>query len=239
MHEQLTWFSFVPGLKEVPNFIITYALAGFGLVICALLVTRTLKKRDYPEVPDGGFTLSSLFDMVYEALYNFTASVIPEEPEKYMSLIGTLFILIFVCNLWGVVPGMVPPTDNLNTNVAMAITVFVVFNYYGFKAHGIKYLEHLMGPRQVWIFIVIPVIMVLVELISMLVRPVSLSLRLFANMMGDHTALTIFSHLLPLVVPIFFMILGIFVSFIQALVFSILSAIYIALAVAHEQEEEH
>ncbi len=234
MHEQLTWFSFIPGLKEVPTFIITYALAGIGLVTCALLVTRTLKKRDYPEVPDEGFTLFSLFDMIYEALYSFTASVIPDEPERYLSLIGTLFILVFISNLWGVIPGMVPPTDSLNTNAAMAITVFIAYNYFGFKAHGIKYVKHFMGP--IWL---LAPIMLIVEIISNLVRPVSLSLRLFANMLGDHTALTIFSHLLPLIVPIFFMILGIFVSFIQALVFSILSAIYIALAVAHEHEEEH
>ncbi len=234
MHEQLTWFSFIPVIKEIPNFIITYALAGILLIICALLVTRTLKRRNYPDVPDGEFTLSSLFDMIYEALYNFTASVIPEEPEKYLPLIGTLFVLIFISNLWGVVPGMVPPTDNLNTNVAMAVIVFIAFNYYGFKTHGKAYIKHFMGP--VW---VIAPIMLVVELISTLVRPVSLSLRLFANMLGDHTALSIFSHLIPLVVPIFFMILGIFVSFIQALVFSILSAIYIALAVAHEHEEEH
>jgi F-type H+-transporting ATPase subunit a len=234
MHEQLTWFSFVPGLKEVPGFIITYALAGIGLVICALLVTRTLKKRDYAEVPDGDFTLSSLFDMIYEALYSFTASVIPDEPEKYLSLIGTLFVFIFVSNLWGVIPGMAPPTDNLNTNVAMALTVFVLFNYYGFKTHGKAYLKHFIGP--VW---VIAPIMIIVELISVMVRPVSLSLRLFGNMLGDHTVLGIFSHLLPVVVPIIFMVLAIFVAFIQALIFSILSAIYIALAVAHEHEEEH
>ncbi len=234
MHEQLTWFSFIPGLKDVPSYMITYPLTGALLILLTLLVFRTLKRRNYPEVPDEGFTLFSLFDMIYEALYNFTASVIPDEPEKYLPLIGTLFILIFMSNLWGVIPGMMPPTDTLNTNAAMAVTVFVAYNYYGFKAHGIKYIKHFMGP--IWW---LAPIMLVVELISNFVRPVSLSLRLFANMLGDHTALGIFSHLLPVIVPIFFMILGIFVSFIQALVFSILSAIYIALAVAHEEEEKH
>lgn len=234
MHEQLTWFSFIPGLKEIPNYMITYPLTGLILILLTFFVSRNLKHTDYPEVPDEKLSLSSLFDMIYEALFNFTASVIPDEPERFVSLIGTLFILIFVANLWGVVPGMVPPTDTLNTNAAMAITVFIAYNYYGFKAHGIKYIKHFMGP--IWW---LAPIMLIVELISNLVRPVSLSLRLFANMLGDHTALGIFSHLLPVIVPIFFMILGIFVSFIQALVFSILSAIYIALAVAHEEGEEH
>jgi len=231
MHEQLTWFSFIPGLKDVPIYMITYPLAGILLIVCSFIVYRTLKRRNYPEVPDEKFTLFSLFDTIYEALYNFVASVIPEEPERFLPLIGTLFILIFVSNLWGIIPGMVPPTETLNTNAAMAITVFIAYNYYGFKAHGIKYIKHFMGP--IWW---LAPIMLVVELISNLVRPVSLSLRLFANMLGDHTALGIFSHLLPAIVPIFFMILGIFVSFIQALVFSILSAIYIALAVAHEEE---
>ncbi len=232
MHEQLTWFSLIPGLKDIPSYLITYPLAGVTLIVCTLLVYRTLKRRNYPEVPDEGFTLFSLFDAIYEALYNFTASVIPDEPEKYLPLIGTLFILIFVSNLWGVIPGMAPPTDTLNTNVAMAVTVFIAYNYYGFKSHGIKYLKHFMGP--IWW---LAPIMLIVELISNLVRPVSLSLRLFGNMLGDHTVLGIFSHLLPVIVPIFFMVLGIFVSFIQALIFSILSAIYIALAVAHEEGE--
>ncbi len=232
MHEQLTWFSFIPGLRDVPSYMITYPLTGMVLIVCALLVSRTLRRRNYPEVPDEGLTLSSLFDSIYEALYNFTASVIPDEPERYLPLIGTLFILIFFSNLWGVIPGMAPPTDKLDTNVAMALTVFMAYNYYGFRSHGIKYLKHFMGP--IWW---LAPIMVVVELISNAVRPVSLSLRLFGNMLGDHTVLGIFSHLLPIIVPIFFMALGIFVSFIQALIFSILSAIYIALAVAHEEEE--
>ena len=232
MHEQLTWFSLIPGLKDVPNYMIIYPLTGVILVVCTLLVYRTLKRTDYPEVPEERFTLSSLFDVIYEALYNFTASVIPEGPERFLPLIGTLFIFIFFSNLWGVIPGMAPPTDKLDTNVAMAGIVFVAYNYYGFKAHGIKYVKHFMGP--IWW---LAPIMLVVEVMSNLVRPFSLSLRLFGNMLGDHTVLGIFSHLLPVLVPIFFMILGIFVSFIQALIFSILSAVYIALAVAHEEED--
>ncbi len=231
MHEQLTWFSIIPELNKVHDYIITYFISGIILILFSLFTYRLLKKRNYPEVPDGGFTLLSIFDMIYEALYNFTASVIPEEPERYLPLIGTLFVFIFISNLFGVIPGMVPPTDNLHTNFAMAVIVFIAYNYFGFRAHGIKYLKHFMGP--VW---VLAPIMIVVELISNLVRPLSLSLRLFANMLGDHTALHIFSHLVPVGVPIIFMMLGIFVSFIQALVFSILSAIYIALAVAHEEE---
>ncbi|MCL4557158.1 MAG: F0F1 ATP synthase subunit A [Deltaproteobacteria bacterium] len=211
---------------------ITYPLTGVILVVCTLLVYRTLKRMDYPEVPEERFTLSSLFDVIYEALYNFTASVIPEGPERFLSLIGTLFIFIFFSNLWGVIPGMAPPTDKLDTNVAMAGIVFVAYNYYGFKAHGIKYIKHFMGP--IWW---LAPIMLVVEVMSNMVRPFSLSLRLFGNMLGDHTVLGIFSHLLPVLVPIFFMVLGIFVSFIQALIFSILSAVYIALAVAHEEED--
>ncbi len=231
MNEQLTWFSFIPGINDIPNYIITYFLTGVILVISVSLVYRMLKKRNYPELPDGRFTLMSLFDTSYEALSDFTASVIQEEPEKYLPLVGTLFILIFVSNLWGVIPGMTPPTDNLNTNVAMALIVFITYNYYGIKTHGKKYIKHFLGP--VW---VLAPIMFIVELLSHIFRPLSLSLRLFANMLGDHTSMGIFSHLVPLIVPIFFIMLSIFVAFIQALVFSVLCAIYIALAVAHEEE---
>ncbi len=237
MPEQLTWFSLIPGLKDVPSYMLLFALSGLILIVCAFLVYRTLKRRDYPEVPDEGLTLFSLFDAVYDALYNFVAGVIPDEPERYLPLVGTLFVLIFISNLWGVVPGMAPATDTLNTNAAMAIIVFIAFNYYGFRALGVKYLTHFMGPREVWISIVIPLLMVAVEFISILVRPFSLSVRLFGNMLGDHTVLGIFSHLVPVIVPVFFMILGIFVSFIQALIFSVLSAAYISLSIAHEEEE--
>jgi len=131
----------------------------------------------------------------------------------------------------GLIPGFLPPTDNINTNLAIALTVFVYYHIMGIKAHGVKnYLKHFMGPI-LWL----GPLMIVIELIGHCVRPISLSLRLFGNITGDHLVLGIFSGLVPILVPVVFMALGLFVSFIQAFVFSLLSMIYINLATAHEE----
>ena len=142
---------------------------------------------------------------------------------------GALFIYILFSNLLGLIPGFLPPTDNLNTNVACALTVFIFYNYQGFKAHGFAYLKHFMGP--IWW---LAPIMVVIEVISHLVRPASLSVRLFGNISGDHLVLGIFSSLVPIGVPVIFLFLGLFVSVIQAFVFTLLSMVYISLATAHD-----
>ncbi len=129
----------------------------------------------------------------------------------------------------GLIPGFLPPTDNLNTNVACSLTVFLFYNYHGFKAHGFGYIKHFMGP-VIWL----APLMFVIEVISHLVRPASLSVRLFGNIAGDHLVLNIFSHFVPLGVPVVFMFLGLFVSFIQAFVFTLLSMVYISLATTKE-----
>jgi F-type H+-transporting ATPase subunit a len=121
------------------------------------------------------------------------------------------------------------PTSNINANFAVAAIVFFAYNYYGIKEHGPSYIKQFMGPVA-WL----APFMILVEIISHLVRPVSLSLRLFGNINGDHLALAVFSDLVPMFVPMIFMGLGMFVAFLQAFIFTILSAIYIQMAISHD-----
>ena len=109
---------------------------------------------------------------------------------------------------------------------------FLAFNYYGFKVQGIGYLKHFAGPI-LWL----APLMFALELVGTLVRPVSLGLRLFGNLFGDHLVLEIFTGLTKVGVPVVFYMLGTLVSVIQAFVFTLLSMIYIALAVAHHDEE--
>ncbi|HOW16229.1 MAG TPA: F0F1 ATP synthase subunit A, partial [bacterium] len=109
------------------------------------------------------------------------------------------------------------------------IFVFIYYNYAGFKEHGFSYIKHYMGP-MIWL----APLMFPIELISNMVRPFSLGLRLFGNITGDHLVLGIFSDLAPLIVPIPFLGLGLFVSFFQALIFVLLSMIYLTLALSHE-----
>jgi F-type H+-transporting ATPase subunit a len=131
----------------------------------------------------------------------------------------------------GVIPGFLPPTDNINTTLACGLVVFVYFNYVGIRENGlINYLKHFAGP-----VVALAPLMLVVELIGICVRPISLALRLFGNITGDHMVFGIFSELVPIGVPILFLALGIFVAFIQAFVFSLLSTIYVALALPHEE----
>ena len=138
-------------------------------------------------------------------------------------------------NLIGLVPGFMPPTENLNTGLGLGILVFLYYNFHGIRVQGLKaHIAHLMGP----IAAMAPLIFV-IELISHLMRPLTLGLRIRGNMMGDHTVLAVFSDLVPYIVPIPFYVLGIFVCFMQAFVFTILSMVYMNLAVELQDHGDH
>jgi F-type H+-transporting ATPase subunit a len=144
-----------------------------------------------------------------------------------------------VSNLIGLIPGFVPPTSNVNTTLGLGLTSFIMYNYYGFRAHGAAYLKHFLGP--IWWLVVL---MLPLELIDNFLRPLTLNLRLLMNMFADHLVLDIFTDLTRLVVPVVFYMLGTFVSVIQAFVFTLLSLVYVSLAVGghgeeHEQEHAH
>ena len=208
-----------------------------GAVLVLLLITAiglVLQKKltsDSAVVPDSSISFNNFFqviglDFLFDIFENIFGS--KEKAKKYFPLLAGSFFFILFLNLLGIVPGFLPPTGTLNTTLAFGILIFVLYNYYGFKEHGIAYLRQFMGP----ILFLAP-LMIVIELISHLVRPVSLSLRLFMNITGDHMVLGVFTNLTHLIVPAIFVGLGIFVSFLQAFIFTVLSAIYIALAESH------
>jgi F-type H+-transporting ATPase subunit a len=229
MQHPFTWLSLLPFVNKAPVHVFHSCLTLLILFLVAWRIRRSLSHAEDPLIPESSFSMRNIFEIIVQAILGQLRGIIGHEGEKYFPLIGGLFIFIFFCNILGVVPGFVPATDNLNTNLAMSFTVFLVYNYYGFREHGIRYLKQFAGP-VLWL----APLMFVIELLSHLFRPMSLSIRLFGNMFGDHMVLSIFSGLVPLIVPIIFMILGIVVSLIQAFVFSALSAVYIALAVSHE-----
>lgn len=212
--------------------IFSAGLVVLFLIVATLLVHRKLKRVEERVIPDSKTTLVNIFEMAVESLMGLMEGIMGHDAKKYFPLIGSIFIYIFLCNIMGLIPGFLPPTDNINTNLAISLTVFVYYNVMGIRSHGlVPYLKHFMGP-VLWL----GPLMVVVELIGHCVRPVSLSLRLLGNITGDHMVLGIFSNLTPVLVPVIFLALGLFVSFIQAFVFSLLSTIYISLATAHEEE---
>lgn len=207
-------------------------LAATLLIFLAAYGARRIRGRAKGDglVPDEGLTLKNIWELAVEKLFALVKDPLGEHnAKKFFPFLGTLFIYIFISNLLGLIPGFIPPTSNININAGIAISVFVYYNYAGFREHGVKYLKHFMGPIA-WM----APLMIIIEGISNMVRMLSLSVRLFGNIHGDHMVLEIFTDLTKLVVPVIFLGLGLFVSFIQALVFTLLSTIYFQLALAHE-----
>ena len=174
-----------------------------------------------------------LADMVFGVLEGVMG---PKNARKYLPFIGTFFIFVLFSNLISLVPGFRAPTDTLKTNVGLAVCVFLATHILGFKEHGIHYLEQFTGhlPLKSPLVILVP-LMFVIEVISHLIRPATLAIRLMANMFADHAVVGVFFTLVPFLVPVPLMVLGVFVSVVQALVFTLMSATYISLAVAHEE----
>jgi F-type H+-transporting ATPase subunit a len=155
--------------------------------------------------------------------------VVGHDAPRYVPLFGSLFLFILTANLVGLLPGFTPPTDNFNVTLALGVVAFAAYNYYCMRAHGAAYLKQFMGP-----LLLLAPLMVIVEGFSHLFRPASLAIRLYGNMFADHLLLGIFTDLTKIGVPVVFYVLGTFVSLVQALVFTLLTMVYVALAISHE-----
>lgn len=225
-----TWLSHIPGLEHYPNHVVTAILVTLLLVVFGTLATVKMKAAGDTTVPEGKLSLRNFFEIIAEKLYELCENVMGEHAaEEYFPVIATLFIFIFTCNFIGLIPGFLPPTDNINVTLAAGLFVFLYYNIHGFKKNGIGYIKHFLGP--VWY---LAPLMLVIEVVGHLFRPVSLALRLRGNMMGDHAVLGVFLSLVPYVIPVIFYALGVFVAFIQAFVFCLLTMVYINLSIAHD-----
>jgi F-type H+-transporting ATPase subunit a len=187
--------------------------------------------------PDGGavppprFCLRNLLELFGDMVYGLMEGPMgAKATRKYLPLIGTLFLFILFSNLLSLIPGFLPPTATLKTNVALAVLVFVLTHVFGVATHGLKYFKHFMGPLW-WL----APLMIPIEVVSHIARPVSLSMRLLGNITADHKVGAVFFALIPFLIPVPFLVMGVFVSVVQAVVFSLLSTIYISTAIAHEE----
>ena len=229
------------GIQHVLGYL---AVAAF-LIGAALMVSRRLQRPEDHIVPEGKLTFYGFIELIVSSVYNLAADLMGAKPAKYfLPLIGTCALVIFFSNAMGLIPGFLPPTDNLNTTFAMAIVIFFATHIYGIKEHGFaKYFGHFFGPPVPWwiAWFVRPLVFV-IELIGHLVRPITLAVRLMANMTADHLVLGIFVGLFAalglvlLPVPVVFYLMGCLVVTVQTLVFCLLSVIYIAMAIQHEDE---
>jgi F-type H+-transporting ATPase subunit a len=191
-----------------------------------LIVLGALAAKGVSLIPTKG---QNFFEVVVGGIEDFLVETAGEEARWVLPIVATIFIYIFVGNLIGLVPGFFPPTANLNTTASCALTVFVFTHYIGIKYHGVKYIKHFLGP--VWWMS--PLIFI-IELIGHFARILSLSFRLFGNMMGHEIVLAILFALAGLFfAPLPIMALGIFVAFVQGFVFFLLSIIYFSGAMEH------
>jgi F-type H+-transporting ATPase subunit a len=224
-HEPFTWV----GALGLPEKIVTAGLVAALLVVFAASVRRRLAATETAIAPEDGVTRRNIAEVFVEAISGLAEGVIGHGSERFVPLLGSFFIFILICNLIGLVPGFSPPTSDFNITFGLGLVVFVAYHFSGAREHGPKYIKHFLGPLW-WL----AWLMFIVECFSHLFRPVSLGIRLFANMTADHQVIEIFTGLTKLGVPVIFYFLGAFVGVIQAFVFTMLSAIYIALAVSHE-----
>jgi F-type H+-transporting ATPase subunit a len=182
-------------------------------------------------VPPPTFGMRNLFETLADTVLGLMAGVMGEKAAKrYLPLVGTFFLFILFSNLMGLIPGFLPPTDTLKTNLALSLSVFLLTHVFGVREHGLKYFKHFLGP----IWWLIP-LMLPIELISHIARPVSLSMRLLGNIVADHKVVAVFFGIIPFLLPVPFMVMGVLVCVVQAVVFSLLTTVYISQAVAHEE----
>ena len=215
-----------PLLLHVPNVPeqVVYSWVAMAVLIILSLVARFSLKK---EAPTG---VQNFLETIVSGLENFVVDIMGPEGRHYLSLIGSLFLFILVCNLEGLIPGFDSPTANINTTLALALVTFTATHYIGIKRHGFAYVKHFMGPMWALAPLMLPI-----ELISHLARVMSLTFRLFGNMVAKHKLLLVLALLAPYIAPVPILGLGLLVAFVQALVFTLLTMLYLSGSV----EEAH
>jgi F-type H+-transporting ATPase subunit a len=211
-----------------PHFPITDYVAGEILVVLIIMIAALLLRSRLSVEKPG--KLQHAMEIFLEFTQNLADEMIGHGARRYVPLIGTLGLFIVICNIIGLIPTFVTPTASVQVPLGCAVLVFVHYNFQGLRQHGILgYIRHLCGPMMG-----IAIIMFPTEILSNVLRMLSLSVRLWANMLVGGILEGVFTGLIPIAVPAIFMGLHVFESFLQAYVFMILPALYISLATAEE-----
>lgn len=254
MEHVFTWYDLLPhSLQEaIPQNTFFAILVGLLIIFFAVRAKAALVRATDPLIPEEEIGTRNLAELLVYLIVAQSDAVVGKHGRKYVPYFGSFFFFILCANLAGLLPGFSPPTGNLNTTIGLALVSFIGYNFIGIRAHGGAYLKEFIGPmtsipesRNVVAKLAFALLLLLsagfffiLEGFSHLFRPVSLAVRLFGNMMGDHTVIEVFSELTKVVIPVAFYFLGTLVSVIQAYVFTVLSMIYVALAVSHGNGDE-
>ncbi|MBI4820447.1 MAG: F0F1 ATP synthase subunit A [Deltaproteobacteria bacterium] len=253
-----SWLSLLPGFRDMEHWIDGFGPSwGFGghvvvqhvasiilvalfLLILSLRASGQLKAAGSDILPESRFSARTLVELVMEGVLGIMEFAMPRRAAlKHFWLIGTLGFFILFSNLLGLLPGFLPPTENYNTTFACAIIVFLYYNFYAFYRLGFGHIAHMANPsgeKSGWF---LSPLFIIIEPISHCIRPASLSIRLLCNVAGDHLVLGVFVGMFPLLLPIPFIGLGLFVALVQTLVFLLLSSVYIGEVETMIEHHEH
>jgi len=264
-----TWYHYIPGIGDgklgtalglhhpTDAWVVPAAwMSCFVVLALAALARMGLQKalsREGSEkfIPDSGLSARNVLEVFVEQYYNLVEGVLgAKEAPKFFPMVGALFLYIVTANLIGLIPGNLPVTENFSSNLAMSLSVFVMFNYAGLSRNGFAYIKHLWGPVFLVGFLLFPI-----ELFGLALRPFSLTVRLTANMFADHlvsgavrdVAGNLIGTVGQIIAPIPFYGLGAFVCILQGFVYSILSTVYVGLSTAdmshghddHDHKDSH
>jgi len=212
-----------------PNHLIPDYVVMVFFVALLLILLFGLASRKINSIPSKR---QSMLEMIIQAFESQLVNIIGEQGKKFLPLVATIGLFIFFCNLIGLVPGFMSPTSKLNVTVACALVVFLYYHWQGIKSQGVlKYLKHFLGPIPAIAPLLLPI-----EIISHFSRVVSLSIRLFGNIFAEELLIVVIASIIPFFLPLPFMAVAVFTSLIQAFVFVLLTCVYLAGAVAHEEE---
>ncbi len=208
------------------------------LVGIALGIRGQVVNYDQSVVPDAKLTWRTFFEVFVGFWYDTMKDMMgPKRAKRYFPLVGSLACFILFSNALGLIPAFAPPTSNWNITLGCALIVFVMFNYYGLKENGVHYLTHLFGPYIGWWGIPINLLLFIIEVVSTLIRPLTLSIRLMLNMAVDHLLVTLTLGMVALFLPVPVLVLSTLVVVVQVMVFCLLTSIYISLATEHDEAE--
>lgn len=209
---------------DVPDHVIMALLVlAISTVLCIAGSRRISRDNPGP--------LQHFLEMIVGGLKGLLHDVIGHGGERYLTIIAAFAVFIFISNIFGLFYFLQPPTSNPNTTFALSISSFLYFNYQGIKEQGLfHYLKHFAGPVWWLAWLMFPI-----EMVGNFARALSLSMRLFGNIFGEHTATGIFMGLVPIIVPWPMMALGIFGAVLQTFVFIMLTMVYLSGAVATEE----
>jgi len=225
-----TWHPPAAGEMIIPEHVIWAVLA----FIIAVVLVLALRRKLSVDRPSRG---QQLLEVTIEQLRGLLNQVIGPYGQRYLPVIGGFAVFILVGNLMGQIPGIGAPTENINVTGALGITSFIYYIGMGFRQQGFRYLKHFTGGLTGATLWAMGWMIFIVEIVSNSVRPVTLSLRLFVNMFADQKIGQAFLGLIAPLVPIFTIVLGVFVAFVQTFIFIMLSMVYLSETVPHEEHD--